>query len=160
MSGEERGFVIDTNVIVGAFFYGSDYPQLRGSKSILSKCRLVLKLVRGKNVAVPRVAVVESISVVKRISGDRELAIRLGNAIENSFEVVPEEMFYKVAKDIASDTSPSGFDTYFLALSKSREYRLVTRDRALCTHARRVNVECLLIDESIGESEINAFMGG
>ena len=57
MSGEGRGFVIDTNVIVGAFFYGSDYPQLEHSKGVLSKCRLILDLVAGKKVLLPKVAV-------------------------------------------------------------------------------------------------------
>ncbi len=54
MSGEGRGFVIDTNVIVGAFFYGSDYPQFKHSKGVLSKCRLVLDLVEGKKWIFPR----------------------------------------------------------------------------------------------------------
>lgn len=159
MLEDERGFVIDTNVIVGAFFYGSDYPQLRRSKDVLSKCRLALRLALKRNVAVPKVAVVEVISVTKRISGDSKLAIRLGNALENSAEIVPEEVVYKLAKKIASEVSPSGFDTYFLALAKNLGYKLITRDKSLCNHARKENVECLLIDESTDESEIEAFVG-
>ena len=159
MSGGEKGFVIDTNVIIGAFFYGSEYPQLRRSRNVLFKCRLALRLAFKRNVAVPRVAVVEVISVTKRISGDRELAIRLGNALENSAEIVPEDVIYKLAKKIASEVSPSGFDTYFLALAKSLGYKLITRDKSLCNHAHRENVECLLIDESITDREIEAFMG-
>ena len=160
MSAGRRGFVIDTNVIVGAFFYGSDYPQLRRSKEILSKCRLVLSLAEGREVALPQVAVVEVISVVKRISGNEKLARRIGNALENSFEIVPEEMFYEVAKDVASRIAPSGFDTYFLALAVSRGYSLITRDKALCNHAHEADVKCLLIDESISEDDIKKFMEG
>lgn len=92
---KERGFVIDTNIIVGAFFY-----ELRKKKEVLKKCRLILSLSKGKDIAIPRVEVVEVVSVVKRISGDQKLVIRLGNAAENSFEIVPEEELYDSAKEI------------------------------------------------------------
>jgi len=160
MSGGGRGFVIDTNVIVGAFFYGSDYPQLESSRKVLSKCRLVLDLVEGKEVALPKVAIVEVISVVKRVSGDETLAKRLGNALENSVEIAPEEMLYELAKEVASRVAPSGFDTYFLALAVEKGYSLITRDKALCHHAREVGVDCLMIDGEIDEETIKAFMGG
>ncbi len=158
MSGEGRGFVIDTNVIVGAFFYNSDYPQLEHSKGVLSKCRLVLYLAEGKKVLLPKVAIVEAISVVKRISGDETLAKRLGNALENSFETVPEGAFYELAKEVASQVAPSGFDTYFLTLAVENGYSLITRDKALCNHAREVGVDCLMIDEGTDEEMIKAFM--
>ena len=159
MSGEGRGFVIDTNVIVGAFFYGSDYPQLRTRERILENCRLVLHHLRGRNVAIPWVGVVEVISVVKRITGDRGFAIRMGKAVENSFETVPENELYEIAKELASTLAPSGFDTYFLALSLARGYSLITRDTALCNHAQKMGVECLFIDESVDEKRITEFVG-
>ncbi|ASJ02492.1 hypothetical protein A3L09_04100 [Thermococcus profundus] len=158
MSGAEKGFVIDTNVIIGAFFYNSTHPQLKQKRGILDKCRLVLSLSRGKKIAVPRVAIVEVISVAKRLSGDQKLAVRLGNAVENSFEVVREEELYSTAKGIAAIESPSGFDTYFLALAIEKGYSLITRDRPMCAHAHRLDVDCLLIDESISEDDIRKFM--
>jgi len=158
MSGDERGFVIDTNVIVGAFFYKRNYPQIRNKQAVLRKCRLILDLVKGKNVAIPRVAVVEVISVVKRISGDTSLAIRLGNAVETSFEVVSEEEIYGIAKETASFVAPSGFDTYFLALALMKGYSLITRDKALCSHSKDLNVPCLLIDESTDDKMIKEFL--
>lgn len=160
MSGEGKGFVIDTNVIVGAFFYGKDYPQVKSREALLKKCRLVLGLLKEKNVAVPRVAVVEVISVVKRITGDITLAVRLGNAVETSFEVVSEDKIYETAKETASIVAPSGFDTYFLALALARGYRLITRDKALCTHSKNLGVPCLLIEESTDDDTIKEFLEG
>jgi len=159
MSGEGKGFVIDTNVIVGAFFYEKDYPHVKNRKDILRKCRLVLSLLKEKNIAVPRVAV-EVISVVKRITGDITLAVRLGNAVETSFEVVSEDKIYETAKETASIVAPSGFDTYFLALALARGYRLITRDKALCTHSKNLGVPCLLIEESTDDDTIKEFLEG
>lgn len=159
MSGGEKGFVIDTNIIIGAFFYNSTHPQLRQNRNILDKCRLVLSLSRRKDIAVPRVAVVEVISVAKRLSGDQKLVVRLGNAVENSFEVVGEEELYSAAKNIASIVAPSGFDTYFLALAIEKGYSLITRDRPMCSHAHRLGVDCLLVDASTSEEDIRTFMG-
>ncbi|BAD85216.1 predicted nucleic acid-binding protein, containing PIN domain [Thermococcus kodakarensis KOD1] len=155
----ERGFVIDTNVIIGAFFYNSNHPQLKQRRGILDKCRLVLALSKDKKVAVPRVAVVEVISVAKRLSGDQKFAMRLGNAVENSFEIIGEEKLSDTAKTIASAEAPSGFDTYFLALALERGYSLITRDKPMCAHADSLGVHCLLIDESTGEDDIRKFMG-
>jgi len=143
MSGDERGFVTDTNVIVGAFFYERNHPQIRNKQDVLRKCRLVLDLLKGKNVAIPRVAVVEVISAVKRISRDTSLAIRLGNAVETSFEVVSEKEIYGIAR-----VAPSGFDA--MALMKGY---LITRD------SKNLNVPCLLIDESTDDQTIEEFLG-
>jgi hypothetical protein len=155
MSGAERGFVIDTNVIMGTFFYNSDHPQLREKRDILDKCRLVLSLLRERKIAVPRVAVVEA----KRLSGDQKLAVRFGNAVENSFEVVGEEGLYSTAKDIASIVAPSRFDTHFITPAIEKGYSLITWDRPMCAHAHQLDVDCLLsVDESTSEEDIRMFM--
>jgi predicted nucleic acid-binding protein len=117
--------VLDTSVIVMSIFK----PLRSLSKEAYSreqetheKCKALIKLIEEQDVEihVPKVCVVETAAVAKRLGG-RTLVARASKGVIKSYNIVDEEAIFKIAWDEALDTGCSGFDSYFIALAKKED---------------------------------------
>jgi len=154
--------VLDTSVLVKSIF------KLLRSLSAESysreletheKCVALVKLIEERDVEVhvPKVCVVETAAVAKRLAG-RTLAARASKGILlKSYNVADEEAIFNVAWDVALETGCSGFDSYFIALAKREDAILFTDDSGMHQHAKEVDVNSILIrnnDLNILESKL------
>jgi len=146
----DRG-VLDTSVIVKSIFK----PPKTLSSEIYKretetheKCRFIIKKLEEEdvNVYIPKVCVVETAAVVKRLA-DRNFAIKISTGVLDSYEVVDEAILFDSTWTIAMDTGCSGFDSYFIALAKIKNAILLTDDGGMHFHAKEVGVESVLIRE-------------
>jgi len=101
------------------------------------KIRVILEILeaRGCTVYFPRAGIVETASVLKRSGLDRQGIEELIESIEETFIVVDEDLIYGKALEIAMDRAPSGFDTYFIALTMITNSVLITDDKPMADHA-------------------------
>ena len=95
-------------------------------------------------VHVPKVCIVETAAVAKRLAG-RTLAARASKGILKSYNVADEEAIFNIAWDVALETGCSGFDSYFIALAKKEDAILFTDDSGMHQHANEAGVESILI---------------
>jgi len=143
--------VLDTSVIIKSIFKPpkslSDEIYKREMETH-EKCRVIIKKLeeRDVNVYIPKVCVVETAAVVKRLA-DKNLAIKISEGVLNSYEVIDEAILFNSACAIAIDTGCSGFDSYFIALAKIKNAILLTDDGGMHFHAKEVGVDSVLIRE-------------
>lgn len=143
--------VLDTSVIVKSIFKppkslsGETYKR---EAETHEKCRVIIKKLeeRDVDVYIPKVCVVETAAVVKRLA-DKNLAIKISEGVLDSYEVVDEAILFDPAWVIARDTGCSGFDSYFIALAKLKNAKLLTDDGRMHFHAKEVGVDSVLIRE-------------
>jgi len=144
----DRG-VLDTSVIVKSIFK----PPKSLSREIYKresetheKCKVLIKKLeeRDIDIYVPKVCVVETAAVVKRLA-DKNFAIKISEGVLDSYEIVDEAILFDSAWAIAMDTGCSGFDSYFIALAKLKEAVLLTDDGRMHFHAKEVGVDSVLI---------------
>jgi len=95
-------------------------------------------------VHVPKVCIVETAAVAKRLAG-RTLAARASKGILKSYNVADEEAIFNIAWDVALETGCSGFDSYFIALAKKEDAILFTDDSGMHQHANEADVESILM---------------
>ena len=146
----DRG-VLDTSVIVKSIFKPPKSLSSEIYKRELEtheKCRVIIKKLeeRGVDVYIPKVCVVETAAVVKRLA-DRNFAIKISTGVLDSYEIVGEDILFDSAWSIATDTGCSGFDSYFIALAKIKNSVLLTDDGKMHFHAKEVGVDSVLIRE-------------
>ncbi len=146
----DRG-VLDTSVIVKSIFK----PPKSLSREIYKremetheKCRFIIKKLeeRGVDIYIPKVCVIETAAVVKRLADER-FAMKISEGVLDSYEVVDEAILFDSAWAIAMDTGCSGFDSYFIAVATLKNAMLLTDDGGMHFHAKEVGVESVLIRE-------------
>jgi len=124
--------VLDTSVIIKSIFKPSQsLPSENYKREIKTheKCRVTIKKLEERDVEVyiPKVCVVETAAVVKRLA-DKDFAIKISKGVLDSYEVVGEVLLFDSAWTIAMATGCSGFDSYFIALAKIKNAVLLTDD--------------------------------
>jgi len=102
---------------------------------------------KGMDVYVPRVCVVETAAVVRRLAG-KNVAMKISREVLYSYEVLDEMFLFDSAWTIAINTGCSGFDSYFIALAKINDAVLLTDDKGMHFHAKEVDVDSVLIRET------------
>lgn len=143
--------VLDTSVIVKSTFKP---PKSLSSKiykretETHDKCKVIIKKLeeRGVDIYIPKVCVIETAAVVKRLA-DESFAMRISEGVLDSYEVVDETILFDSAWAIAIDTGCSGFDSYFIALAKLKNAMLLTDDGGMHFHAKEVGGDSVLIRE-------------
>ena len=144
--------VLDTSVIVKSIFKPpkslSDEIYKRELETH-DKCRdLIKKIEEGDmDIYVPKICVVETAAVMKRLA-DKNFAVKISKGVLDSYEVVDEVFLFDSAWTIAVETGCSGFDSYFIALAKIKNAILFTDDKGMSFHAKRVEVDSVLIRET------------
>jgi len=145
--------VIDTSVI--AKFFTSPPRNLqpaiyRREAETRRKIDLIMKITEACDFIVyyPRSGIVELASVLKRAGFNREEILKIVNTIYEDFAVVDEKVIYPKALDIAIERAPSGFDTYFLALSHITSSILITDDKGMASHGKNIGIPVLFVREA------------
>jgi predicted nucleic acid-binding protein len=141
--------VFDTSVIIKSIFKPSKSLSSENYKREIEtheKCRVIIKELEEREVEVyiPKVCVVETAAVVKRLA-DKDFAIKISKGVLDSYEVVGEVLLFDSAWTIAMDTGCSGFDSYFIALAKMKNAVLLTDDGKMHFHAKEVGGDSVLI---------------
>ncbi len=93
----------------------------------------------------PRSGDIELASVLKRVGFSREEILKIIDTMYEDYIIVDEKVIYPKALDIAVEHAPSGFDTYFLALSQITNSILITDDKRMAVHAENIGVTVLLV---------------
>lgn len=141
--------VLDTSVIVKSIFKPlRSLSQEAYSRELETheKCKALIKLIEERDVEVhvPKVCVVETAAVARRLAG-RILAARASKGILKSYYIADEESLFSIAWDVALETGCSGFDSYFIALAKREDAILLTDDSGMHHHAEEVGINSILI---------------
>jgi predicted nucleic acid-binding protein len=141
--------VLDTSVLVKSIFKPLRSLSAESYSRELEtheKCVALIKLIeeRDAEVHIPKVCVVETAAVAKRLAG-RTLAARASKGILKSYNLADEEAIFNVAWDVALETGCCGFDSYFIALAKREDATLFTDDSGMHQHAKEVDVNSILI---------------
>jgi predicted nucleic acid-binding protein len=144
--------VLDTSVIVKSIFKplrSLSQEAYSREQETHEKCKALIKLIEERDVEVhvPKVCVVETAAVARRLAG-RILAARASNGILKSYNVADEEAIFSIAWDVALETGCSGFDSYFIALAKREDATLLTDDSGMHHHAEEVGINSILIRNS------------
>ena len=146
----DRG-VLDTSTIIKSIFKPSkSLPSeiYRREMETHKKCRVLIKRIeeRGVDVFIPRVCVIETGAVAKRLS-NRDFAEKISKGVLDYYEVVDEAILFDSAWAIALNTGCSGFDSYFIAVTKIKNAVLFTDDEGMHFHAKEVGVDSVLMRE-------------
>jgi len=141
--------VLDTSVLVKSIFKPLRSLSAESYSRELQtheKCVALIKLIEERDVEVhvPKVCIVETAAVAKRLAG-RTLAARASKGILKSYNVADEEAIFNIAWDVALETGCSGFDSYFIALAKKEDAILFTDDSGMHQHANEADVESILM---------------
>ena len=104
--------VLDTSVLVKSIFKPLRSLSAESYSRELKtheKCKALIKLIeeRDLEVHVPKVCVVETATVARRLAG-RTLAARASKGIIKSYYIADEETIFDIAWDIALETGCSG----------------------------------------------------
>jgi predicted nucleic acid-binding protein len=141
--------ILDTSVLVKSIFKPLRSLSAESYSIELEtheKCKAIIKLIEERDVEVhvPKVCVVETAAVARRLAG-RTLAARASKGIIKSYNIADEETIFNIAWDIALETGCSGFDSYFMALAKREDALLFTEDSGMHHHAEEAGVNSILI---------------
>lgn len=141
--------VLDTSVIIKSIFtpFKSLLDKIYERElETHKKSRLLLRKIEEDNVKIylPKISVVETAAVVKRLS-NKNLAMEISKSVFESYEIVDEILLFDSAWMIAQDTGCSGFDSYFIALANIKNATLLTDDKGMYIHANEIGVDSILI---------------
>ena len=141
--------VLDTSALVKSIFKPLRSLSVEAYSRELDtheKCKALMKLIEERDVEVhvPKVCVVETAAVVRRLAS-KTLAARVSNGIMKSYNVTDEEAIFNIAWDLALETGCSGFDSYFIAMAKREDALLFTDDSGMHHHAEEAGVRTILI---------------
>lgn len=153
--------VLDTSVIVKSIF--------KPLKSLLkevyeremethTKCRFVIEKIEDNDIDIyiPKVCIVEIAAVVRRLA-NKNLAAKISKNVLNSYEIIDEDFIFDSAWTIARNTGCSGFDSYFIGLSKVKNAAMLTDDGGMHYHAVENGIDSILIRDTELE-EIEKFI--
>ena len=152
--------VLDTSIVAKSIMAPPRYlPKDIYEREIKTreKIRVILSLLEnsGSKVFFPKAGIIEVVSVLKRGGMSKEHVLRVVESLNATFVVVDESVIYEKALEAALATAPSGFDTYFIALALLTDSLLITDDKGMADHARRLNIDSILVREATIE-EIRA----
>jgi len=141
--------VLDSSVLIKSIFKPLRSLSSDGYSRELethNKCKTLIKFIEERDVEVhvPKVCIVETAAVAKRLAG-RALAERASKGIMKSYKIAEEEAIFDIAWDVALETGCSGFDSYFIALAKREDAILFTDDSGMHHHAEYVDVNSILV---------------
>lgn len=153
--------VLDTSVIVKSIFK----PLKSLSEEVYeremethTKCRFIIKKIEDNDIDIfiPKVCVVETAAVVRRLA-NRNLAAKISKSVLDSYEIIDEAFLFDSAWAIARNTGCSGFDTYFIGLSKVKNAAIFTDDGGMHNHAVETGIDSIFIRDTELE-EIEKFI--
>ena len=156
--------VLDTSVVAKSIMAPPRYLQrdiYEREMETRRKIRVILSLLEemGSKVFFPKAGIIEVASVLKRSGMSREHVLGVVESLNATFIVVDENVIYDKALEVALETAPSGIDTYFIALALLTDSLLITDDKGMADHARRLKLDAIFVREATIE-EIRAKLLG
>ncbi len=141
--------VLDTSVLVKSVFKPLRSLSIEAYDRELKtheKCAALVKLIEDRDIEVyvPKVCVVETAAVVKRLAS-RAMAAKVSRGVMRSYNMVDESAIFDAAWEVALSTGCSGFDSYFIALARIKDAALFTDDSGMHLHAEEACVNSILI---------------
>ncbi|MEM1670810.1 MAG: type II toxin-antitoxin system VapC family toxin [Archaeoglobaceae archaeon] len=130
--------VLDTSIFVDYLFEKNEKRK--------EIARKMLGQLEGKEVAVPKVFLIELISIGRRLG----FKIKKEDVLEFYSELtfVGEEEIIEILFDVAETVHPRAIDAYFIATAKLTNSILITNDRIMAENAKKYGIEAYyLIDE-------------
>lgn len=155
--------VLDTSVLIKSLFKPLKSLSIEIYAKELEtheKCRALVKLLEGRDdveAYIPKACVIEMAAVARRLA-DKVTAKKVSNRVREAYEVVDESILFDTALMIATNTGCSGFDSYFIPLTKIKNAHLLTDDNGMHLHAKEVGMNSVLIREK-SLKEIEASLG-
>ncbi len=133
--------VIDTSVFVDYLFEECEDRNRKATKFFQS--------IKGLTVYVPKLFLIEFISVAKR------LGIKISKVdveeLVSDFEVLSEDIIFDEAFRVAELVHPRAADSYFIATAKLTNSILVSSDRVMVSNGRKHGIEAYYLLEELDE---------
>ncbi len=95
----------------------------------------------------PKLLIVEVIGVLSRYLSEEELDLVLDTL--PPIKLIPEEIIYEKAIQVARRTGSRAADAYYIAVALTVNGILLTNDRKQAQNARKVNVEAYYLPEEM-----------
>ncbi|MDI9642993.1 MAG: type II toxin-antitoxin system VapC family toxin [Archaeoglobales archaeon] len=134
--------VLDTSIFVDYLFEKNEKRK--------EIARKMLGQLEGKEVAVPKVFLIELISIGRRLG----FKIKKEDVLEFYSELtfVGEEEIIEILFDVAETVHPRAIDAYFIATAKLTNSILITNDRIMAENAKRYGIEAYYLLEEFDKA--------
>ena len=129
--------VLDANVLVDALFEGN--PERR--KLALD----FFKMAEGKSVYIPRIFIIEVLSVAKRLGVGIDYRTLL--SLIEEFNVKDENELFNLAVYVSENVHPRAVDAYYIATAMLTGSILVSNDRLMVKNSRKAGIEAFYLLE-------------
>ncbi|WP_054840960.1 type II toxin-antitoxin system VapC family toxin [Thermococcus peptonophilus] len=150
--------VVDTSALVDAVIpvKGKEHRNELARQAISSAESAGIPL------AMPRLGgVVETISLVKRLTGKDEAVALIEEYLSSRVLQVSEDWIFEDAKDVARKIHPRAADAYFISTAKKFDAILISSDRDMVSRARKMGVKAFyILDEAELEDFLKEVSGG
>ncbi|MEM2462288.1 MAG: type II toxin-antitoxin system VapC family toxin [Archaeoglobaceae archaeon] len=134
--------VLDTSIFVDYLFEKNEKRK--------EIARKMLGQLEGKEVAVPKVFLIELISIGRRLG----FKIKKEDVLEFYSELtfVGEEEIIEILFDVAETVHPRAIDAYFIATAKLTNSILITNDRIMTENAKKYGIEAYYLIEEFDKA--------
>ncbi|WP_297421420.1 type II toxin-antitoxin system VapC family toxin [Thermococcus sp.] len=149
--------VVDTSAFIDSII------PVRGKeeRNRLARAAISAAEVRGTPLLMPRLGVVEIISLVRRLTGKDRAVDLIMEYIEAKVLQVSEDWIFEDAKAIARKIHPRAADSYFIATAKKFNAMLISSDKDMVTRARKMGIRAFyVLDETQLNEYLNEMSGG
>ncbi|ASJ13109.1 type II toxin-antitoxin system VapC family toxin [Thermococcus thioreducens] len=149
--------VVDTSALIDATI------PVRGKEKRNELARGVISAAesRGVPMIIPRLGVVEAVSLVKRLTGRDEVVDVILSYIDAKMLQVSEDWIFEDAKGIARSIHPRAADSYFIATAKKFSAILVSSDRDMVIRAKKLGIKAFyILDQKDVEEFYKELFGG
>ncbi len=135
--------VIDANVLIDALFEGN--PERR------ALALRFFKLIEGRCVYVPRIFIVEVLSVARRLGVKLDYLTLMG--LIEDFNVKTEDEVFNLAVYVSENVHPRAVDAYYIATAILTGSILVSNDRIMVKNSRNAGIEAFYLLEEFEKLE-------
>jgi len=135
--------VVDTSVFI-------DY-LLEKDERRSELARQFFKVLKGLKVFVPKIFLVEFISVANRLGS--KISKDIVFEISKKLKLVSEEEIFHIALDIAEKVYSRASDAYFIATAKLTNSILITNDKIMNENAKKYGIESYYLIEEFEKIE-------
>ena len=149
--------VVDTSAFIDSII------PVRGKedRNRLARRAISAAEARGIPLLMPRLGIVETMSLVKRLTGSDEAVDLAMEYIEARVLQVSEDWIFEDAKTIARKIHPRAADSYFIATAKKFNALLISSDRDMVARAKKTGIRAFyVLDETQLDEYLNEISGG
>ena len=148
--------VVDTSVLIDAMI------PVKGREDRTEAAQSVISVAEEKGIPLlmPRLGIVETISLVMRLSGKEEALELVIEYLDSRVLQVSEDWIFEDAKEIAKKIHPRAADSYFIATAKKFNALLVSSDRDMVSRARKLNIPAFYVLDDSDRTQLLENLGG